>query len=76
MRVVPGILGPHPSQATRVAHQGSGEHEVSDRVEAGHRPPSPSSGEPGDADGQNPPIPTSASDSSLPKTLARFVKHL
>jgi hypothetical protein len=38
VRVVPGILGPHPSQATRVAHRGNGEREVTNGAEAGHYP--------------------------------------
>jgi hypothetical protein len=38
VHVVPGILGPHPSQATRVAHWGNGEREVTNGAKAGHRP--------------------------------------
>jgi hypothetical protein len=76
VRVVPGIQGPHLPQATRVAHRGSGEREVTNGAEAGHRPPSPSPGDPVEVDGQNPPISFSSSDSSLTKTLAKFVKHM
>lgn len=57
VRLVQGILGPHLSQVTRVVHQDNGEQKVSVRVEAGHRPLSPSSRVPDEVDSQNPPIP-------------------
>jgi hypothetical protein len=36
VRVVPGILGAHPSQVTRGIHQDTGEREVDDDPESGH----------------------------------------
>lgn len=39
VRIVPGILGPHPSQVTRVVHPDSGMREVIANHDSEHRPP-------------------------------------
>lgn len=70
VKIIPGILGPHPAQGTHVGHPGGGERKGIVVTASGHRSP-PADVPQADPVEDDPPIPHSIS-----KTLAKFVKHL
>lgn len=71
VRIVPRILGPHPSQGTRIRHPGAGERKVTIVLALDHHPPIGDILGQIEPDGDGSPIPHSTS-----KILAKFIKHL